>query len=488
MVLKLKLYNLSIHEIKNKLENREVKAVEIVEANLNRINSVENKVNSYITITEDIAIEKAKDIDKKINNNESIGVLGGVPMAIKDNICTEGILTSCASKMLENFIPPYNATVYEKLLSEGGIILGKTNMDEFAMGSSTETSFYKNTKNPWDINKIPGGSSGGSAAAVAAGEAAFTLGSDTGGSIRQPASFCGLVGLKTTYGLVSRYGLIAMASSLDSIGPITRNVKDAALVLNAIAGYDSSDGTSINKDKVDYLNGINDGVKGLKIAIPKEYFDEDVSDTVKKSVLKAAKVFKDLGAVCEEVSLSSTKYVMATYGIISEAEISLNFARFDGIRYGHRSSNYKDIESFVKSSRSEGFGSEVKKRIMKGTYWLSKDNYEKYYKKADYTRKLIKADFNNVFSNYDIILTPTVATTALEIGTNQESITTKKKLDGYVAAANLAGIPALSVPCDFDKGLPIGMQLIGRAFDEKTLLRAARAFEKAINLNNILST
>lgn len=485
MVIKLELYNLSIYEIKEKIEKKEVKAVEVLGTVLERINNVESKVESYISLTEDLAFKKAKEVDEKIQNNKPLGMLAGIPMAIKDNICTEGILTSSASKMLENFIPPYSATVYEKLLLEDGVMLGKTNMDEFAMGSSTETSYYKKSKNPWDINKIPGGSSGGSASAVAAGQAYFSLGTDTGGSIRQPASLCGLVGLKPTYGLVSRYGLIPMASSLDTVGPITRNVTDAAIVLNAITGYDLKDGRSVKKDKVDYLNGINKGMKGLKIAIPKEYFDEDVSNPVKKSIFKAIEIFESLGAVCQWVSLPNTKYVMTVYGIITEAEISLNFAGLDGIRYGYRAKNYIDIEDLVKKSRSEGFGFEVKKRITKGTYWLTKDNYEKYYKKADYTRGLIKQDFNNVFSNYDLILTPTLATTALEIGRKQDDSITKKKLDGYVAAVNLAGIPALSIPCGFDKGLPIGIQLIGNYFQEETLLKAAKAFEQAINLNNI---
>lgn len=482
--MKLKLYNLSMYEIKKKIEKKEIKAVEVLESTLERIDSVEDKVQSYLTLTEDIAFCKANEIDKKIANSEAIGELAGIPMAIKDNICTEKILTTCASKMLHNFVPPYSATVYEKLLMEDGVMLGKTNMDEFAMGSSIENSFYKKTKNPWDISKVPGGSSGGSASAVAAGEAFFALGSDTGGSIRQPAAFCGVVGLKPTYGLVSRYGLVAMANSLDHIGPITKDVTDCALVLNAITGYDPKDGTSSKRDKIDYFKTLNEGIKGLRIAIPKEYFDENLSEPVRKAIIEAIQVFKNLGAVCEEVSLPNTKYAMAVYYIISQSEISLALARFDGIRYGYRALTYTNIDELVEYTRSEGFGLEVKRRIVAGTYWLSGNNYMEYYKKANQVRKLIKLDFNNIFSNYDVILTPTSATTAFELGLSQEKPLARQNLDGYTVAANLTGIPAISIPCGFDKGLPIGMQLMGKNFDEETLLRVARAFERNTSLNH----
>lgn len=480
----MNLYNFSMYEIKEKIDKKEIKAVEVLESSLKRINDVENKVQAYLTLVEDIAIEKAKEIDRRIANGEVVGTLAGIPMAIKDNICTEGILTTCASKMLENFIPPYSATVYENLLTQDGVMLGKTNMDEFAMGSSTETSFYKKTKNPWNISKVPGGSSGGSAAAVASGEAFFALGSDTGGSIRQPAAFCGVVGLKPTYGLVSRYGLIAMANSLDQIGPITKDVTDCSLVLNAITGYDPRDGTSSKRDKVDYIKNLNKGIKGLRVAIPKEYFDTNLSNPVREALMEATKVLEDLGAVCEKVSMPNTKYAMATYYIISQSEISLNLSRFDGIKYGYRTSNYEDIDQLVTDTRSEGFGYEVKRRIMLGTNWLTGSNYEKYYKKADKARKLIKLDFNNIFSDYDIILTPTSTTTAFDLGIKQEEPSAKGKLDGYTVAANLAGIPAISIPCGYHKGLPIGMQLMGRAFGEETILRVARAFEKSTGLNN----
>jgi len=484
VVNELELYDFSMYELKEKIDKKEIKAVEVLENSLKRINSVEGKVQSYITLTQDIAFEKAKKIDKRISNNKSLGALAGIPMAIKDNICTGGILTTCASKMLRNFIPSYNATVYEKLLTQDGVMLGKTNMDEFAMGSSTESSFYKKTKNPWDISKTPGGSSGGSAAAVAAGQAFFALGSDTGGSIRQPAAFCGVVGLKPTYGLVSRYGLIAMANSLDQIGPITKNVTDCALVLNTITGYDPKDGTSSQKNKIDYLNTLDKGVKGLKIAIPIEYFDENLSKSVRDALMEGIKVFTDLGAVCEEVSLPNTKYALAVYYIISQSEASLTLSRFDGIRYGYRTSNYKNIEELVAATREEGFGSEVKRRIMIGTHWLSGSNYEEYYKKADKIRQLIKLDFNNIFSNYDVVLTPTSATTAFKLGLNQDKPLSKSKIDGYTVSANLAGIPAMSIPCGIHDGLPIGMQIMGKSFDEETILRVARAFERTTNFSN----
>lgn len=479
----MELYNFTIHQIKEKLQNKEIKAVEVLEDTFKRINNVEDKVQSYITLTEDIAFEKAKEVDKHIENNQIIGLLGGIPMSIKDNICTEGILTTCASKMLEGFIPSYSATVYEKLLMEDSIMLGKNNMDEFAMGSSTESSFYKKTKNPWNTNKVSGGSSGGSAAAVSAGEAFFTLGSDTGGSVRQPSAFCGVVGLKPTYGLVSRYGLVATADSLDQIGPITKDVKDCALVLNIIAGHDLKDATSSKRQKVDYLQLLNEGIKGLKIAIPKEYFDEDLNKPVRDALMEAIEVFKNLGVVCEEVSLPHTKYAMAVYYIITQSEISLNLSRFDGVKYGYRTSNYKNIDELISNTRGEGFGDEVKRRIIMGTYWLSGSNYKNYYEKANKIRRLIRQDFNNIFSEYDIILTPTTATTAFDLGLNCHIPSEKCKIDGYTVAANLAGIPAISIPCGFHNGLPIGMQLMGKMFDESTLLRTAKAFEGSTNFN-----
>lgn len=457
----MKLYNLSIYEIQEKIKGKEVKAMEVLESILKRIDTMETKVQSYITLRKDIALEKAKAIDKKIENNEPIGELAGIPMAIKDNICTEGILTTCGSKMLSNFVPPYSATAYERLLAEDGIMLGKTNMDEFTMGSSTE----------------------GSAAAVAAGEALFALGSDTGGAIRQSSASYGLVGLKPTYGLVSRYGLVAMANSLDQIGPITKNVTDCAMVLNTIAGYDHKDGTSASRKKVDYCKNLNGDIKGLKIALPREYFGEGLSGPVQSALVEAVKVFQDLGATCYEVSMPNTKYAMAAYNIISQSEASLALSRFDGIRYGYRSQNYTNIDELVRNTRTEGFGLEVKKRMIMGTYWLSSNHREKYYKKAENIRKLLKMELNHIFSNYDLILTPIVARAALNLG---ESNLSQNEMDQYTVPSSLTGIPALSIACGLHDGLAIGIQLMGRHFDEETILKAARGFERSINLNDQL--
>lgn len=480
----MELFNLTMHQIKEKLEKRDVKATEILKDVLKRIDDVEDKIGAHITLTEDIAYRKAEEIDKKIENHQSIGILGGIPMSIKDNICTEGILTTCASKMLQDFVPPYNAAVYEKLLTEDAVMLGKSNMDEFGMGSSTETSFHKKTKNPWDTNKVPGGSSGGSAAAVSAGESFFALGSDTGGSVRQPSAFCGVIGLKPTYGLVSRYGLIPVANSLDQIGPITKDVKDCALILNIIAGHDPKDATSDRRKRIDYLQALDDGVKGLKIGIAEQYFDENLSGPIENALLEATEIFKDLGATCEMVSLPHTKYAMAAYYIISQSEISTNLSRFDGVKYGHRTLNYKNIDELISNTRGEGFGDEVKRRIIMGTYWLSGENYKNYYEKANKIREVIRQDFNNIFSKYDVLLAPVTATTAFDLGSGCNAPSEKYKVDRYTVPANLAGIPAMSVPCGFHNGLPIGMQLMGRMFDESTLLRTARAFEGNTGFNS----
>ncbi|MDI9475429.1 MAG: Asp-tRNA(Asn)/Glu-tRNA(Gln) amidotransferase subunit GatA [Natronincolaceae bacterium] len=480
----MEFFNLTMHQIKEKLGKKDVKATEILDDVLKRIDDVEDKIGAHITLTEDMAYKKAEEIDKKIENNQSIGILGGIPMSIKDNICTEGILTTCASKMLQDFVPPYSAAVYEKLLTEDAVMLGKSNMDEFGMGSSTETSFYKKTKNPWNMSKVPGGSSGGSAAAVSAGECFFALGSDTGGSVRQPSAFCGVVGLKPTYGLVSRYGLIAVANSLDQIGPITKDVKDCALVLNIIAGHDPKDATSDKRKRIDYLQGLDDGIDGLKIGIAEQYFDEELSEPVENALLEAIGVFKDLGATCKMVSLPHTKYAMAVYYIISQSEISTNLSRFDGVKYGHRTSDYKNIDELISNTRGEGFGDEVKRRIIMGTYWLNGDNYKKYYEKANEIRKFIKQDFNNIFSECDVLLAPVTATTAFDLGLGCNIPSEKYKVDRYTVPANLAGIPAISIPCGFHDGLPIGMQLMGRKFDEGTLLKTAKAFEGSTDFNS----
>ncbi|HZJ76556.1 MAG TPA: Asp-tRNA(Asn)/Glu-tRNA(Gln) amidotransferase subunit GatA [Oscillospiraceae bacterium] len=482
----MELFNLTIHQIKEKLERKEIKAVEVLESSLKRIDDTEDKIGAYLTLVEDIAYEKAEEIDKKIENNRPVGLLGGIPMSIKDNIYTKGILTTCASKMLQNFIPSYSAITYERLLAEDAIMLGKNNMDEFGMGSSTETSFYKKTRNPWNIDKVPGGSSGGSAAAVSAGEAFFALGTDTGGSIRQPSAFCGTVGLKPTYGLVSRYGLVVISNSLDHIGPITRDVRDCALILNIIGGHNPGDSISDSNggSRIDYLQGLDKGIEGLKIGIAKEYFDENLSKPVEIALLDAVEVFKDLGATCNAVSLPHTKFAMAVYYIISQSEISVNLSGFNGVKYGHGVQDCENIDGLISNARGEGFGDEVKRRIMMGTYWLSGDNYKKYYEKANRIRGFIKQDFEDAFSEYDILLAPVTATTAFDLGSGCNAPSEKHKTDGYTVPANLAGIPAMSIPCGFYDGLPIGMQLMGKMFDESTLLRAANAFEKNTDFNS----
>ncbi len=480
----MELFNLTIHQVKEKLEKKEIKAVEVLESVLKRIDDVESKINAYLTLTEDMAYQKAEEIDRKIENNKPVGLLGGIPMSIKDNIYTKGILTTCASKALQNFVPPYSATVYEKLLGEGAVMLGKNNMDELGMGSSTETSYFKKTKNPWNISKVPGGSSGGSSAAVSAGESFFSLGSDTGGSIRQPGAFCGTVGLKPTYGLVSRYGLVTVSNSLDHIGPITKDVKDCALILNIIAGHDVKDPTSEKKEKIDYLHKLDKGIKGLKIGIAEEYFDKHLSEPVETALLDAVEVFRDLGAICEVISLPHTKYTIAVYYMISQSEISINLSDFDYAKYGYNTSNYKKTEKLSPKTGDEVFGEEVKKRIMLGTHWLGGNGGKNYYEKAKTIKKLIKQDFDNVFSDYDIILAPTAAATAFDLGAyHDDALSKKHEIDRYTVAANLAGIPAISVPCGFHEGLPIGMQLMGNMFDESTLLRTAKAFEANTDFN-----
>ena len=427
-------------------------------------------------------MSQAKDIQAKVEAGEIDGNLAGIPIGIKDNMCTKGVKTTCASKMLENFVAPYSATVVEKLNEENIINLGKLNMDEFAMGSSTENSYFPKTRNPWNLNKVPGGSSGGSAAAVAANLVPWALGSDTGGSIRQPASLCGVVGLKPTYGLVSRYGLVAFASSLDQIGPITKDVKDAAILLNVIAGHDEKDTTSCNIEKKDYTKALKNDVKGLKIAVPTEFFAEGINEEVKASLEKAIEKYKELGAKVEEVSLDIATYALATYYIIACAEASSNLGRFDGIRYGYRSPEAKDLKEIFKKSRSEGFGPEVKRRIILGTYVLSSGYYDAYYKKAQQARTLVMNKFNKVFEEYDVILTPTSPVTAFDIGSKSENPLEMYLADICTVSVNIAGLPGISIPCGVDsEGLPIGMQLIGNKFQEETILNAAYTYEQATN-------
>ena len=475
----MNITDLTVHELQEKLKNKELTVSEITEAYCNRIEENENKVDAFVTTYLKEAKNQAKDVEEKINNGEITGDYAGIPIGIKDNICVKGTKTTCSSKILENFIAPYSATVAEKLQKENIITLGKMNMDEFAMGSSTENSGIKITKNPWDLERVPGGSSGGSAAAVAANLVPWALGSDTGGSIRQPASLCGIVGLKPTYGLVSRYGLVAYASSLDQIGPLTKDVRDAAKLLTIIAGKDEKDSTSEDNGSINYENCLKNDVKGLKIGVPREFFGEGIDEEVKSKLYEAIEIYKELGAEVEEFSLDIAKYALATYYIIADAEASSNLGRFDGIRYGHRTEEYSNIDEIFKKSRSEGFGDEVKRRIIFGTYVLSSGYYDAYYKKAQQVRTLVSNEFNKAYEKYDVILTPTSPTTAFKIGEKSGDPMQLYLADIDTVSVNVAGLPGISIPCGVDsKGLPIGMQLIGNKFQEETILNAAYTFEQ----------
>ncbi|MDF9765622.1 aspartyl-tRNA(Asn)/glutamyl-tRNA(Gln) amidotransferase subunit A [Bacillus velezensis] len=466
-------------ELKQMIHKKEIKISDLVDESYKRIASVDDKVQAFLQLDEERARAYAKELDEAVDGRSEHGLLFGMPIGVKDNIVTKGLRTTCSSKILENFDPIYDATVVERLQAAEAVTIGKLNMDEFAMGSSTENSAYKATKNPWNLDTVPGGSSGGSAAAVAAGEVPFSLGSDTGGSIRQPASFCGVVGLKPTYGRVSRYGLVAFASSLDQIGPITRNVEDNAFLLQAISGPDKMDSTSANVEVPDFLSSLTGDIKGLKIAVPKEYLGEGVGKEAKESVLAALKVLEDLGATWEEVSLPHSKYALATYYLLSSSEASANLARFDGIRYGYRSDNADNLIDLYKQTRSEGFGNEVKRRIMLGTFALSSGYYDAYYKKAQKVRTLIKKDFEDVFEKYDVIVGPTTPTPAFKIGEKTSDPLTMYANDILTIPVNLAGVPGISVPCGFADGLPLGLQIIGKHFDEGTVYRVAHAFEQA---------
>ena len=473
--------NLTVHELMDKIQNKELTSSQIVEAYKNRIGEKEKDVDTFITLTLDKAEEKAKEIDKEREEGKNKSELSGIPIGIKDNICTKGDKTTCASKMLENFVSPYNATVADKLNDKEIISLGKLNMDEFAMGSSTENSAFKITKNPWNLNKVPGGSSGGCASAVAADLVPWALGSDTGGSIREPASFCGIVGLKPTYGLVSRYGLVAFASSLDQVGPLTKDVKDAAILLNVIAGHDEKDSTSANQPKEDYAKNLNKDVKGLKVGVPKEFFGEGINEEVKEKIKNAIEIYKKLGAEVEECSLDVAKYALATYYIIACAEASSNLGRFDGIRYGFRAKDYTTLEELYKNTRTEGFGPEVKRRIILGTYVLSSGYYDAYYKKAQKVRTFVVNEFEKVFSKYDVLLTPVAPTTAFDIGSKSNNPLEMYLADICTVSINIGGVPAISIPVGVDKGgMPIGMQLIGNKFKEQTILNTAYAIEDEI--------
>jgi aspartyl-tRNA(Asn)/glutamyl-tRNA(Gln) amidotransferase subunit A len=474
----LSLFDLRLQDIHNRLAGKELSVSDLVGHALERIGSVEEKVKAFLLIDEEGARSAAKQLDEQLVKGGDRGLLFGLPVGIKDNIVTEGITTTCASRFLENYNPIYDATVVKKLREAQSVTIGKLNMDEFAMGGSNENSAYHLTHNPWNLEHVPGGSSGGSAASVAAGEVYFALGSDTGGSIRQPAAYCGVVGLKPTYGLVSRFGLVAFASSLDQIGPLTKNVEDAAYVLQAIAGHDPLDSTSANADIPDYVGSLSGDVKGLRIAVPKEYMGEGVDPKVREAVQNALKVFESLGAVWEEVSMPHTEYAVATYYLLASSEASSNLARFDGVRYGVRAADPDNLIDMYVKSRSAGFGAEVKRRIMLGTYALSSGYYDAYYLKAQKVRTLIKQDFEKVFQSYDIIVGPTAPTTAFKIGDKIGDPLTMYLNDILTIPVNLAGVPAISVPCGLADGLPVGLQIIGKALDETTVLRAAHAFEQ----------
>lgn len=475
----MKLYERSAQELHDALKAREVSAREIVESTYSRINAVENRVGAFVTLTQESALKKAELVDAALGRGDQLPPLAGIPIAVKDNIVSKGIRTTCASKILSNFVPSYNATVLDKLDAQQAIMIGKANMDEFAMGSSTENSAFHITRNPWDLKRVPGGSSGGSTAAVAALEVPLALGSDTGGSIRQPAALCGVVGMKPTYGLVSRYGLVAFASSLDQIGPITRTVTDNALLLQAIAGHDRCDSTSLSGEVPDYLASIKGGIKGLKIGIIEELDGEGIDPSVRNAMRIAAKVLEDQGAIVSRISMPMNKYGIAVYYLIATAEASANLARYDGVRYGLRI-KADDIKTMYVKTRSEGFGSEVKRRIMLGTYALSSGYYDAYYKKAQQVRTRIIEDYRKAFESVDVLLCPTTPSTAFSLGEKLSDPLEMYLADIATVTVNLAGVPAISLPAGLDsEGLPIGVQLIGRHLSEETLYRAAYAYEQA---------
>ena len=475
--------SLTAHEIREKYNKKELSVVEVTKAFLNKIKEEDSKINAFITVTEEEALKCAEEVQALFNQGEKLGSLAGIPIVIKDNICTKGVKTTCSSKMLENFISPYDATVIQKLKEEKAIILGKANMDEFAMGGSTENSAFFKTKNPVNVSKVPGGSSGGSAASVAANMTAMALGSDTGGSIRQPASFCGIVGLKPTYGLVSRYGLVAFASSLDQIGPMTKDVTDNAILLTAISGKDEHDTTSANIEGKDYTKALVNDVKGLKIGVPKEFMGEGVNEEIKTSVMTAVKKLEELGATVKECSIAMAEYALPAYYIIACAEASSNLGRFDGIRYGYRTKNFENVHDIFANSRTEGFGPEVKRRILLGTYVLSSGYYDAYYKKAQKVRTLIKEEFEKALQEFDVLITPTAPTTAFDLGSKINNPLEMYMADLLTVSINIAGVPAISIPCGNDsEGLPIGMQVIGKHFDEELIYRVAYTYEKNSNM------
>jgi aspartyl-tRNA(Asn)/glutamyl-tRNA(Gln) amidotransferase subunit A len=475
----MELYQLTIAQAHEKLKNKKISSLELTQSVLNRIEQVEPKVGAYITLTPDLALSQAKQADKQIASGQ-IGPLTGIPLAIKDLISTKGLKTSCASRILEHYIPPYDATVMTRLHSEGMVLLGKANMDEFAMGSSTETSALQKTRNPWNLDHIPGGSSGGSAAAVAAEECLAAIGSDTGGSIRQPASHCSVVGLKPTYGRVSRFGLVAYASSLDQIGPLTKDVTDCALLMNILSGHDPKDSTSVPKAVPDYTQALGKGVKGLSMGIPREYFVPGMDKEVEETIRKAIAILEDQGAQCLEISLPHTEYAIAVYYIIAMAEASSNLARYDGVKFGLRESDSQRLIEMVQQTRSKGFGPEVIRRIMLGTYVLSAGYYDAYYKKASQVRTLIHQDFQQAFQRCEVILTPVAPTPSFRLGEKSSDPLQMYLTDIFTISANLAGIPGISLPCGFSsQGLPVGLQILGNHFEEEKILQVAQAFEQA---------
>jgi aspartyl-tRNA(Asn)/glutamyl-tRNA(Gln) amidotransferase subunit A len=475
----MSLIQMTAWQLAEGIRRKKMSCREVTDEFLSRIEAVEPQVKAFVSVTADEARRRADSLDKRLASGEDIGPLGGVPIALKDLLCTKGVRTTCSSKMLENFVPPYDAHVVERLTADGAVSVGKVNMDEFAMGSSTENSAFFPTRNPWDTSRVPGGSSGGSTAAVAALEAPFSLGSDTGGSIRQPAAYCGCVGLKPTYGLVSRYGLIAFASSLDQIGPIANDVRDTALLLNSIAGYDRRDTTSINRAVPNYLDALTGDIKGLRVGVPEEYFAQGVDAAVSASVRAAVDKLVELGAEAVEVSMPSTEYALATYYIIAPCEASSNLARYDGVQYGLRVAEPgDDIIAMLAKTRAAGFGHEVQHRILIGTHALSSGFYDAYYAKAQKVRTLIKRDFDAAFEKCDVLATPTAPTVAFPLGAKTDDPFAMKLADVCTIPVNMAGLPALSMPCGFDGGLPIGLQLIGKMLDESTLLRVAHAYEE----------
>ena len=472
------LFNLTIHEARELLEGGQVSSDELTRAALGRIEQVDSRVGAFVTVTGEAALDQARQADEAIAQG-SAAPLTGIPMQVKDNMCTRGVPTTCSSRMLEGFVPPYNATVVERLQAQQAVVVGKGNMDEFAMGSSTENSAFFPTRNPWDLERVPGGSSGGPAAAVAAGECFYALGSDTGGSIRQPAALCGIVGMKPTYGLVSRYGLVAFASSLDQIGPMTKDVTDCALVLNAIAGHDPRDSTSIPRDVPDYTAALTGDIKGMRIGVPKEYYGEGIDGEVAATLRKALARFEELGATVEETSLPHTMYALAVYYILAPSEASANLARYDGVKYGYSSQDAGSMWEAMEETKQHGFGPEVKRRIMLGTYALSAGYYDAYYLKAQKVRTLISREFQEAFQKYDVLVAPTSPTVAFRLGEKVEDPVQMYLSDICTIPINIAGIPAMSIPAGFVDGLPVGMQIMGRPLGEETILRAAHAYEQS---------